>query len=74
MRVPRERGLDVDTIEDVVRFASDADPEATRAVRQAGRYLGMVPAANVDFFNPDPYVTPPTGAARSSARHCPAAR
>ncbi|MEU2743873.1 ROK family transcriptional regulator [Streptomyces sp. NPDC007095] len=53
VRVLRERGLDVDTIEDVVRFASDADPEATRAVRQAGRYLGMVLAANVNFFNPD---------------------
>ncbi|MER7687059.1 ROK family transcriptional regulator [Streptomyces sp. NPDC097610] len=53
VRVLRERGLDVDSIEDVVRFASDADPEATRAVRQAGRYLGMVLAANVNFFNPD---------------------
>lgn len=39
--------------EDVVRLALDADPEATRAVRQAGRYLGQVLAANVNFFNPD---------------------
>jgi len=53
VRILRERGLDVATTEDVVRLASDADPEATRAVRQAGRYLGMVLAANVNFFNPD---------------------
>lgn len=53
VRILRERGLDVTSIEDVVRLASDADPEATRAVRQAGRYLGMVLAANVNFFNPD---------------------
>ncbi|MEV0221638.1 ROK family protein [Streptomyces sp. NPDC050704] len=53
VRILRERGLDVGSIEDVVRLASDADPEATRAVRQAGRYLGMVLSANVNFFNPD---------------------
>ncbi|MFI9760040.1 ROK family protein [Streptomyces sp. NPDC051963] len=53
VRILRERGLDVASTEDVVRLASDADPEATRAVRQAGRYLGMVLAANVNFFNPD---------------------
>ncbi|KPI01158.1 Glucokinase [Actinobacteria bacterium OK074] len=53
VRILRERGLGVDSIEDVVRLASDADPEATRAVRQAGRYLGMVLSANVNFFNPD---------------------
>lgn len=53
VRILRERGLDVTSVEDVVRLASDADPEATRAVRQAGRYLGMVLAANVNFFNPD---------------------
>ncbi|HTJ67791.1 MAG TPA: ROK family transcriptional regulator [Actinospica sp.] len=42
------------TVEDVVKMVSlDADPEATRAVRQAGRYLGQVLAANVNFFNPD---------------------
>ncbi|MFJ2604084.1 ROK family protein [Streptomyces sp. NPDC091279] len=49
----RGRGLDVDHTEDVVRLARDADPEATRAVRQAGRYLGQVLAANVNFFHPD---------------------
>ncbi|MFJ9821936.1 ROK family protein [Streptomyces sp. NPDC101151] len=53
VRILRERGLAVTSTEDVVRLASDADPEATRAVRQAGRYLGMVLAANVNFFNPD---------------------
>ncbi|MGW2963063.1 ROK family protein [Streptomyces sp. NPDC001220] len=53
VRILRERGLEVTSTEDVVRLASDADPEATRAVRQAGRYLGMVLAANVNFFNPD---------------------
>ncbi|MFM9373692.1 ROK family protein [Streptomyces sp. Da 82-17] len=53
VRILRERGLDVTTTEDVVRLSSDADPEATRAVRQAGRYLGQVLAANVNFFNPD---------------------
>jgi predicted NBD/HSP70 family sugar kinase len=53
VRILRARGLDVATIEEVVRLAHDADPEATRAVRQAGRYLGMVLAANVNFFNPD---------------------
>jgi predicted NBD/HSP70 family sugar kinase len=53
VRILRERGLQVTSTEDVVRLASDADPEATRAVRQAGRYLGQVLAANVNFFNPD---------------------
>ncbi|MFJ9539954.1 ROK family protein [Streptomyces sp. NPDC101225] len=53
VRILRERGLAVTSTEDVVRLASDADPEATRAVRQAGRYLGQVLAANVNFFNPD---------------------
>ncbi|MEU3984237.1 ROK family transcriptional regulator [Streptomyces sp. NPDC026672] len=53
VRTLRERGLDVASTEDVVRLATDADPEATRAVRQAGRYLGQVLAANVNFFNPD---------------------
>lgn len=53
VRILCERGLDVTSTEDVVRLAIDADPEATRAVRQAGRYLGQVLAANVNFFNPD---------------------
>lgn len=53
VRILRGRGLDVTSTEDVVRLALDAHPEATRAVRQAGRYLGQVLAANVNFFNPD---------------------
>ncbi|MEV6790767.1 ROK family transcriptional regulator [Streptomyces sp. NPDC051320] len=52
VRILRERGADVHSTEDVVRLTSDADPEATRAVRTAGRYLGEVLAANVNFFNP----------------------
>ncbi|WP_330285773.1 ROK family transcriptional regulator [Streptomyces sp. NBC_00576] len=53
VRILRERGADVDSIEDVVGLATDADPEATGAVRRAGRYLGTVLSANVNFFNPD---------------------
>ncbi|MDV9177807.1 ROK family protein, partial [Streptomyces sp. W16] len=53
VRILRGYGLDVTSTEDVVRLATDAHPEATRAVRQAGRYLGQVLAANVNFFNPD---------------------
>ncbi|MGW0997106.1 ROK family protein [Streptomyces sp. NPDC002523] len=53
VRILRERGLDVASPEDVVRLATDADPEATRAVRRAGDHLGQVLAANVNFFNPD---------------------
>jgi predicted NBD/HSP70 family sugar kinase len=45
--------VEVESLTDVVRLASDADPQATRAVRQAGSYLGTVLAANVNFFNPD---------------------
>ncbi|MFI6345472.1 ROK family protein [Streptomyces sp. NPDC050560] len=53
VRILREAGTDVDTPADVVRLASDAHPGATHAVRRAGRYLGLVLAANVNFFNPD---------------------
>ncbi len=53
VRILRERGREVASIGDVVRLASDADPQATRAVRQAGNYLGQVLSANVNFFNPD---------------------
>ncbi|MFB7497211.1 ROK family protein [Streptomyces sp. NPDC056161] len=53
VRILRGRGQEVTSTEDVVGRALDADPEATRAVRQAGRYLGQVLAANVNFFNPD---------------------
>lgn len=53
VRQLRERGLPVERSEDVVRLVSDADPAATRAVRQAGMFLGQVLSANVNFFNPD---------------------
>ena len=53
VRILRERGAAVESLGDVVRLASDADPQATRAVRQAGSYLGTVLSANVNFFNPD---------------------
>ncbi|GAA4212726.1 ROK family transcriptional regulator [Actinocatenispora rupis] len=43
----------VRSTEDVVRLATEADPDATGAVRRAGKYLGMVLSANVNFFNPD---------------------
>ena len=44
---------DVESLEDVVRLAIESDPEVTGAVRRAGKYLGTVLAANVNFFNPD---------------------
>lgn len=53
VRILRGRGAQVESLADVVRLASDSDPQATRAVRQAGSYLGTVLAANVNFFNPD---------------------
>ncbi|MFF0838018.1 MULTISPECIES: ROK family protein [unclassified Streptomyces] len=53
VRILHERGVDVASTEDVVQLATDADPEATRAVRRAGDHLGRVLAANVNFFNPD---------------------
>ena len=53
LRILRERGVEVSSLEEVVRLVSDGDPEATRAVRQAGTYLGRVLSANVNFFNPD---------------------
>jgi len=53
VRVLRELGADVRDTQDVVRLVFDGDPDATHAVRRAGRYLGQVLAANVNFFNPD---------------------
>jgi predicted NBD/HSP70 family sugar kinase len=53
VRILRERGAEVNSLEEVAQLALDADPLATRAVRQAGEYLGQVLAANVNFFNPD---------------------
>ncbi|WP_144764817.1 ROK family protein [Curtobacterium sp. 9128] len=53
VRILSTAGVPVTSTAEVVQLASDADPEATRAVRLAGRYLGEVLAANVNFFNPD---------------------
>ena len=53
VRILREADVPVESTQDVVRLASEAHPETTRAVRLAGRYLGEVLAANVNFFNPD---------------------
>ena len=53
VRIFRERGVPVTSTLDVIRLATDADPEATRTVRRAGHYLGEVLSANVNFFNPD---------------------
>jgi predicted NBD/HSP70 family sugar kinase len=47
------RRPDVRSLEDVVRLATEADPPVTGAVRRAGKYLGTVLSANVNFFNPD---------------------
>lgn len=53
VRQLRERGIAVSSTTDVVRLAGDADPEAMLAVRRAGRLLGEVLSANVNFFNPN---------------------
>ncbi|ARP68653.1 ROK family transcriptional regulator [Streptomyces pluripotens] len=53
VRILCESGADVRSPEDVVRLATEADPAATHAIRRAGKYLGMVLSANVNFFNPD---------------------
>lgn len=53
VRILRDKGTPVRSLTDVVRLTVEADPEATRAVRLAGRYLGTVLSANVNFFNPD---------------------
>ncbi|WP_406144903.1 ROK family protein [Streptomyces sp. NBC_01012] len=53
VRIMCEGGADVNSLEDVVQLAIDADPLATRTVRRAGDHLGQVLAANVNFFNPE---------------------
>jgi predicted NBD/HSP70 family sugar kinase len=53
VRQLRESGVDVTSTADVVRLASAGHPGATAAVRVAGRRLGEVLSANVNFFNPD---------------------
>ena len=47
-----EAGIAADNGRDVVRHVRDGRPEAMRLVRQAGRELGEVLAASVNFFNP----------------------
>jgi predicted NBD/HSP70 family sugar kinase len=50
----RLRSLDIEAqnSRDVVRHVRDGRPEAMQLVRQAGRELGEVLAASVNFFNP----------------------
>ncbi|WP_221584966.1 ROK family transcriptional regulator [Microbacterium sp. G2-8] len=52
VRLLRESGRDVATTADVVDLVRDADPEATALARTAGRHLGEVLCAVVNFFNP----------------------
>jgi Transcriptional regulator/sugar kinase len=53
VRTLREAGVEITNTEDIVRLTSEANPIVTRAVRRAGKYLGEVLSANVNFFNPD---------------------
>ncbi len=48
----RELGFDATTSRDVVQLVRDGNTPATRLVRDAGRLLGEVLAAIVNFFNP----------------------
>ena len=48
----RAEGIEADNSRDVVRHVRDGRPEAMQLVRQAGRELGEVLAASVNFFNP----------------------
>jgi predicted NBD/HSP70 family sugar kinase len=52
-RILTDRGLTVQSTEDVVTLVQRGDPIANQAVRRAGGYLGEVLSANVNFFNPD---------------------
>jgi len=49
-------GIDVENPADVVALAGDADPTATRLLREAGRATGELLATVVNFFNPDALV------------------
>jgi predicted NBD/HSP70 family sugar kinase len=44
---------DVANVEDMIALARDADPVATRLLREAGTMTGGVLATIVNFFNPD---------------------
>ena len=48
----RRPGIEAANSRDVVRHVRDGRPEAMQLVRQAGRELGEVLAASVNFFNP----------------------
>ena len=48
-----EAGLEAEGSRDVVRLARAGDPQVVRMIREAGRSLGLVLAACVNFFNPD---------------------
>jgi len=48
----RAQGIDAANSRDVVRHVREGSPAAMRLVRQAGRELGEVLAASVNFFNP----------------------
>lgn len=52
VRTLRSQGIEVADTDDVIRLTGEAEPSVTRAVRQAGKYLGEVLSANVNFFNP----------------------
>ncbi|GAA4431539.1 ROK family protein [Georgenia halophila] len=52
VRLLREQGCDVRTTADVLALVRDADPVATTMARTAGRHLGEVLCAVVNFFNP----------------------
>ncbi|WP_113719053.1 ROK family transcriptional regulator [Arthrobacter dokdonensis] len=52
VRLLQEAGAEVHSTADMVRLVGDADPMATGLVRGAGRHLGEVVSAIVNFFNP----------------------
>ncbi|GAB3273564.1 ROK family protein [Kineosporia babensis] len=52
-RLLRDRGVQAHNAADVVALVRAFHPEAGLLVRNAGRALGEVLAANVSFFNPD---------------------
>jgi predicted NBD/HSP70 family sugar kinase len=49
-------GIEVATPAELVTLAHDADPAATRVLREAGRATGELLATVVNFFNPDALV------------------
>lgn len=52
VRLLREQGYDVAATADVLTLVRDAEPVATTLTRTAGRHLGEVLCAVVNFFNP----------------------